>query len=181
MHLHRVATYDERGVQTTGGAVLLILAEFCPGGSLQEHLNLLLAAPSSPADHDVNTRMGSSKDRALGRQHVEQNNDDTISDSTDKCDRTLVGAKSKEIHESDLKAIIGETEGVAFHSVRNSSICGTRHRDKADRGPGVDRATETATVRAGAKVPTRRMEAWVKQVRQHFLAICARLFFLKFS
>lgn len=43
-HPHRIATYDERGVQTTGGKVVLIQAEFCAGGSLQNHLNLLLGS-----------------------------------------------------------------------------------------------------------------------------------------
>ncbi|CAM9362061.1 unnamed protein product, partial [Scytosiphon promiscuus] len=42
-HSHRIATYDERGVQTTGGTMVLVQAEFCAGGSLEEHLNQLLA------------------------------------------------------------------------------------------------------------------------------------------
>ncbi|CAM9461013.1 unnamed protein product [Pylaiella littoralis] len=46
-HPHRIATYDERGVQTTGGAVVLIQEEFCSGGSLQDHLSLLLGTRSS--------------------------------------------------------------------------------------------------------------------------------------
>lgn len=45
-HPHRIATYDERGVQTTGGVVVLIQEEFCSGGSLQDHLNLVLGARS---------------------------------------------------------------------------------------------------------------------------------------
>lgn len=43
-HPHRIATYDERGLQTMGGAVVLILSEFCPGGSLQEHISRTSAA-----------------------------------------------------------------------------------------------------------------------------------------
>lgn len=40
-HPHRIATYDEFGEQTTGGTVVLILVEYCAGGSLQQHLQLL--------------------------------------------------------------------------------------------------------------------------------------------
>lgn len=41
-HPHRTATYDARGVQTTGGLVVLVQEEFCSGGSLQDHLKVLL-------------------------------------------------------------------------------------------------------------------------------------------
>lgn len=37
-HPHRIATYDERGVQTTGGEVVLVLTDFCPGGTVEEYL-----------------------------------------------------------------------------------------------------------------------------------------------
>lgn len=40
-HPHRIATYDQVGEQTIGGAVVVVLVEFCPGGSLQDHLIVL--------------------------------------------------------------------------------------------------------------------------------------------
>lgn len=40
-HPHRIATYDERGEQTTGDAVVLVLVEFCAGGSLEDYLKVV--------------------------------------------------------------------------------------------------------------------------------------------
>ncbi|CAM9326541.1 unnamed protein product, partial [Ectocarpus sp. 12 AP-2014] len=63
-HPHRLATYDERGVQTTGGKVVLIQAEFCAGGSLQNHLNLLLGSSGETS------AAGRSVDREVERRKV---------------------------------------------------------------------------------------------------------------
>ncbi|CBJ27288.1 Serine/threonine-protein kinase Nek3 (NimA-related protein kinase 3) [Ectocarpus siliculosus] len=63
-HPHRIATYDERGVQTTGGKVVLIQAEFCAGGSLQNHLNLLLGSSGETST------AGRSFDREVERRKV---------------------------------------------------------------------------------------------------------------
>ncbi|CAB1111168.1 unnamed protein product [Ectocarpus sp. CCAP 1310/34] len=63
-HPHRIATYDERGVQTTGGEVVLIQAEFCAGGSLQNHLNLLLGSSGETST------AGRSFDREVERRIV---------------------------------------------------------------------------------------------------------------
>ncbi|CAM9350037.1 unnamed protein product [Ectocarpus fasciculatus] len=63
-HPHRIATYDERGVQTTGGKVVLIQAEFCAGGSLQNHLNLLLGSSGKTST------AGRSFDREVERRKV---------------------------------------------------------------------------------------------------------------
>lgn len=42
-HPHRIATYNERGIETTGSSIVLILTEFCPGGLLLENLKLASA------------------------------------------------------------------------------------------------------------------------------------------
>lgn len=84
-HPHRLATYDARGVQTTGGMVVLTQAEFCSGGTLQDHLNLLIAASSRGCKRAAS----SSSDRRY-----------------DGCDREVIGPQSRKVYtpEAELMA-----------------------------------------------------------------------------
>lgn len=162
-HPHRIANYDDRGVQTTGGAVVLVLSEFCPGGSLQEHLNLLLAMPSS-AKTPVDIRIGFCKDTVFRRNNAEKKIDDS-SDSNAN-DSAVVEPKSRRIHTPISKTVLSEAEDVPSQNVKNSDVGGTRFNSKAGRGPELDGGAKIVMARTGMNFPTRRMETWVRQVRR---------------
>lgn len=144
--------------------MVLVLTEFCPGGSLQEHLNLLLAVPSSSST-PVDVRIGFCKDTVFRRNNVEKKNDDS-SDSNAHDSAAVVEPKSRRIHTPTSKTDLSEAEGVPSQNVKNSDVGGTRFNSHAGRGPDFEGGAKIVMARTGMNFPTRRMEAWVRQVRR---------------
>ena len=137
-HPHRIATYDERGVQTTGGEVVLVLLEFCPGGSIEDHLGLLRGETETAV-----ARGGGGRDR-----NRSQTNGGSLG-------TPAVGPKSKTHFTTGADSVSRAEDG------EGRLLEGSIISHASERKTGVlDRVGTTA-----ARVPARRLEVWVRQVR----------------
>ena len=147
-HPHRLATYDARGVQTTGGKGVLIQAEFCPGGTLQDHLKLLLDARNRGGERAVT----SSTDRRY-----------------DGCDREVIGPKSRKVYtpEAELMAK-AEEEKRRRRSLQTAATATATAAGAATKKPSGELPLTGENRRRVAVLPdenlARRLEIWMRQV-----------------
>lgn len=157
-HPHRIATYDERGVQTTGGEVVLVLLEFCPGGSIEDHLALLRGTTQTAGARgggDETTRARGGGGRSIDGSQI---NRDSLS-------TPAVGPKSKQPFTTEGNPVsrVEDDEG-RLQGVPTNSGAGS---ERQERNKGVSRDGGVVD-RVGAVAPrvlSRRLEVWVRQVR----------------
>lgn len=143
---HRIATYDERGVQTTGGEVVLVLLEFCPGGSIEDHLVQLRSVTETTA-----SRGGGDRD-----QNRPQTNRDSLGTPA------VEPKRNKQIRTGDNSASRAED------GQRSKLEKGSITSDACERKAGVMDLGGTVDPR----VTARRLEIWVRQVRAHPATAC---------
>lgn len=140
-HPHRIATYDERGVQTTGGEVVLVLLEFCPGGSIEDHLGLLRGVTETTNAAGE----GGGRDRDSDRSRTNRDSLGTLA----------VEPRRKRQYTTGDNWVSRAEEGEG--SLIEGSIVSDASERKAEV---VDRVGAIAPA-----VPARRLEVWVRQVR----------------
>lgn len=140
-HPHRIATYDERGVQTTGGEVVLVLLEFCPGGSIEDHLGQLRGVTET-----MTFRAGGDRDHGRPRTNRGSLGPPAVGPKTDK--QITTGAYSASRVEN------GEMSKLEKGSI-TSEAC-ERKAGVMDGGGTID-----------LRVTARRLEIWVRQVCAH--------------
>eukprot|EP00903_Cladosiphon_okamuranus_P020324 g18647.t1 len=161
-HPHRLATYDARGVQTTGGRVVLIQAEFCSGGTLEDHLKVRVdAASGRRAAIIISSSSSSSSDRRY-----------------DGCDREVIGPKSRKVYtpEQELMAKPEEEKRKRGRPKESSATAGGDGASAMIRKPGGE-VSSTELRRAAAALPdedlARRLEVWMRQVAHGLSALHA--------
>eukprot|EP00752_Nemacystus_decipiens_P002026 g1941.t1 len=145
-HPHCLATYDARGVQTTGGRGVLIQAEFCSGGTLQDYLKLLLDA----------WNRGACKRAASSRSDRRY----------DGCDREVIGPKSRKVYTPEVELMAkAEEEQQKQRSARMAATAPPG--DAAATGKHGGDVPLPETLRQVAVLPdgnlARRMEIWMRQ------------------
>lgn len=144
-HPHRIATYNERGVETTGSSIVLILTEFCPGGSLLENLKLACALSAGSAS-------AVSSGRRLKQALLER----------DGFDKGFVSLTTSKTYTLEMQSISRADRERVEQSKSGNTGCGgngstrTRDRKGGTRGEGSKRL-------ASGPLPAARLETWFRQ------------------
>ncbi|CAM9792577.1 unnamed protein product [Ascophyllum nodosum] len=156
-HPHRITTYDESGVQTTGGLVVLLLTEFCSGGSLQGNLKLAV------------TQLGhGSTAGARGRRWKQKQ---SLFES-DAYDEEVIEPKSRDIYTPEIQSMFLE-DGEGKEQTEDRGTQGRDHETNIARDATGGARGQRRKNTFPKPHPATRLETWVRQVAHGLSALHA--------